>query len=289
MKFWQSVSFTETEQVVGVARIAEELGFHGVMVSDHLFYPEKLRSKYPYSPDGRPGFEAETEWPEPWALLGAIAQATARVRMTTGVYILPLRHPLEVARAISTLAVLSRGRLALGVGVGWMREEFEQLGREFGDRGRRTDEAIRVLRAVSAGGMVEFHGEFYDFERLQMSPVAQEPVPIYVGGATAAALRRAGRLGDGWIGAGSDLPTALAMLGEIARHRREAGRERTPFEAIVPLTDPPSADAYRRLEDAGGTSTVHYPLAFTLGPRSSLEAKRRAMERYANDVIAKLR
>jgi probable F420-dependent oxidoreductase len=289
VKFWQAVSFTETDQVVEVAKLAEELGFCGVMVSDHVFHPGRLVSRYPFSADGKPDFTADTDFPEPWSLIGAMASVTRTLRFTTGVYILPLRHPLEVAKATATLSVLSGGRLALGAGLGWMQEEYAQLGRDFRTRGRRCDEMIDVLRKVWRGGMVEHHGEFYDFDPLQLSPAAAGPIPIYIGGASPAALRRAGRLGDGWIGSGNDIADVPAVLGAIQSHRRAAGRDGLPFEALVPLTNPPDPDLYRRLEDAGGTSTVHYPLAYALGPRSTLEQKRAVMERFANDVIAKLR
>ena len=193
MKFWQSLSFTETDQLVALSKICEEVGFHGALVSDHVFFPEKIDSKYPYSEDGSPPFTAETEWPEPWAAIAAMSTATTRLRFCTAVYLAPLRHPLLVAKAVGTAALLSGGRVALGVGAGWIEEEFRQLGQDFRTRGRRLDEMIEVLKKVWAGGMVEHHGEFTDFDRLQMSPAPREPIPIYVGGASPGALRRAAR------------------------------------------------------------------------------------------------
>ena len=289
MKFWQAVSFTEPEQLVEIARIAEQVGFDGILVSDHLFFPEQLASKYPYTPDGVPGFSAETAWPEPFALVGAMSSVTRSLRFATMVYILPLRHPLEVAKATATLDILSGGRFILGVGAGWMKEEFLQLGVDFHTRGARLDESIAVLRKVWAGGMVEHHGRSFDFPRLQMSPKPSRPVPIYVGGVSNAALRRTARAGDGWLGNGSDPAEASRILGEIARLRREAGRERLPFEAVVPLTTPPDPDVLRRLEDQGAHGTVSYPFLYTLGPTSSLAEKRRYLERYAETVIRKTR
>ncbi len=287
MKHWQAVSFTEPDQLVEIARIAEDVGFDGILVSDHLFVPEQLASKYPYTPDGVPGFSAETAWPEPFALVAAMSAVTRRLRFATMVYILPLRHPLEVAKATATLDILSGGRFILGVGAGWMKEEFDQLGVDFRTRGSRVDESIAVLRKVWAGGMVEHHGRFFDFPRLQMSPRPSKPVPIYVGGASKIALRRAARSGEGWLGNGSDLAEASRILGEIARLRREAGRERLPFEAVVPLTTAPDADVLRRLEDAGAHGTVSYPFMYTLGPTSPLAEKRRYLEGYAETVIRK--
>lgn len=289
MKFWQAVSFTEPEQLIEVAAIAEHVGFDGILVSDHLFFPEKLGSKYPYTPDGVPGFTPDTAWPEPFSLVGAMAAVTRRIRFATMVYILPLRHPLEVAKASATLDVLTGGRFILGTGAGWMKEEFDQLGIDFHTRGARYDESIDVLRTVWGGGMVEHHGRFFDFPRLQMSPAPTRSVPIYVGGVSPAALRRTAVRGDGWLGNGSDPEEATRILGEIARLRREAGRERLPFEAIVPLTTAPDPDVLRRLEDHGAHGTVSYPFLYTLGPTSTIAEKRRYLEGYAENVIRKAR
>ena len=289
MKFWQVVSFSEPEQLIEIARIAEEVGFDGILLSDHVFFPEKLQSKYPYSPDGQPGFDGRTPFPEPWATISAMAAVTTRLRFGTMVYILPLRNPLEVAKATSTVSVLSGGRLAIGAGAGWIKEEFDALGVDFRTRGQRFDEMIEVLRTLWRGGMVEHHGNFFDFNRLQMSPSPSEPIPIWIGGLNKLALRRAARLGDGWIGAGHDPSQAAEFLEELRRLREEAGRESEPFETIVPLTTPPEVDVLRRLEERGATGTVSYPFALTIGPTSTLEQKRDALRRYADEVIGPIR
>jgi len=288
MKFWQAVSFTEPEQLVEIAKLAEQAGFEGILVSDHLFHPEKIASKYPYTPDGVPGFHAGTPWPEPFAAAAAMAAVTTRLRFATMVYILPLRHPVEVAKACATLDVLSAGRFVLGAGAGWMKEEFDQLGVDFHTRGARFDESIEALRKLWKPGMVEHHGRFFDIPRMQMSPAPKRSVPIYIGGASPAAFRRTAQLADGWLGTGTDPEQAGRDLAELARLRAEAGRAREPFEAIVPLTTAPDADVLRRLEDQGAHGTVSYPFLYTLGPTSTLEQKRRYLEGYAENVIRKL-
>jgi len=286
VKLWQSLSFTETDQLVPLARICEEVGFHGVIVSDHVFFPGRLESKYPYAQDGRPPFGPETEWPEPWAAISAMAAATARLRFATAVYLAALRHPLLVAQSVSTAAVLSEDRVALGVGAGWMAEEFAPLGQDFRTRGSRLDEMIEVLRTLWSGGMIEHHGTHYDFGPLQMRPAPKRPVPVYVGGTSGPALRRAAR-NDGWIGAGNDPAEVPALVERLRALRAEAGREGEPFETIVAVTAPPDVDLFCRLEDAGATATIHYPLLFSLGPGALLEQKREALEHFGNAIIAR--
>jgi probable F420-dependent oxidoreductase len=289
MKFWQVLSFTEPEQLVALARAAEEAGFHGVLLSDHLFFPEKLESRYPYSPDGSPGFDGSAVFPEVFTSIAAMATATTRLHFSTIIFVLPLRHPLEVAKALGTLSLLSGGRVALGCGAGWIREEFEQLGVEFSTRGKRFDEMIGVLRTLWSGGMVEHHGRFFDFDRLQISPAPRAPIPIYVGGLSPAALRRAARLGDGWVGTGQDPAELPALLHELQALRVEAGRAAEPFETICPLTAPPDVELLRRLADEGMTSATAWPFSYTLPPDASLGQKRDEMLRFGETVIAKLR
>jgi probable F420-dependent oxidoreductase len=289
MRFWQAVSFLEAEQLLDVARAAEAVGFDGAFVSDHVFFPGELVSKYPYAPDGVPYFDKDTPWLETFASIGAMAAVTTRLRFVTGVYILPLRHPLEVAKAAATIALLSGNRLLLGIGTGWMREEFDALGREFAGRGRRMDEQIEVMRTVWRGGIVEHAGRHYRFPPLQMSPAPTAPIPILVGGASERALRRAATVGDGWVGAGNtpeEIPGILRRLGEL---RGQAGRRRTPFEVIVALTTPPDVDVFRRLEDQGVTGVVSWPLLFTVGPGASIAQKRAALETYAEQIIRRFR
>ncbi|MDX1648430.1 MAG: TIGR03619 family F420-dependent LLM class oxidoreductase [Myxococcota bacterium] len=288
MKFWQVASFAEPDQLLGIARAAEEAGFHGLMVSDHLFIPGRIESRYPYSEDGRPGFDGMTPFPEPWTTIAAMAAVTERLRFGTMVYILPLRHPLPVAKAVGTAAFLSGGRVALGVGAGWIREEFDTLGVDFRTRGRRMDEMIDAMRTVWSGEMVSHRGRFFDFGPLQMTPAPPEPPPVLVGGLSERALRRAATKGDGWIGTGQSPEEAAAILGRLRGLRAEAGREGEPFEAVVPLTVPPDPVLLRDLEAQGMTGATVWPFAYTIGPTSTLDQKRDAMRRFADEVIAKV-
>lgn len=288
MRFWQVASFSEPEQLLDIARGAEEAGFTGILLSDHLFFPGRLESKYPYAEDGKPLFDGTMPFPDPWTTIAAMAAVTTRLRFGTMVYILPLRHPLEVAKAVGTAAVLSGNRVALGCGAGWIREEYDALGVDFATRGRRYDEMIDVLRKAWSGDMVAHRGRHFDLGAFQMRPAPSAPVPIWIGGASAPALRRAAQLGDGWIGTGQSPDEAAALLRRLRAMRREAGREDSPFDAVVPLTAAPEADTCARLAELGMTDTTAWPFLYTLGPASTIEAKREAMLRFGEGVIGKL-
>ena len=286
MKFWQALSFSEPDQLVDVAKICEEVGFDGAFVSDHMFYPGDYENKYPYSEDGKlDGFTAETAWPDPWVTIASMAAVTERLRFTTFIYILGLRNPIEVAKSTSTLGVLSNDRFALGVGAGWMREEFETMGVEFKTRGKRLDESIEVLHKLWSGDLVEHHGKHFDFPPLSMCPVPEKRVPVWVGGISGPALRRAARVGDGWLGSGQTADQAVELLNELNGYRKEYGRENEPFESIVPLVTPPTPDDLKKIEDAGADATVSYPFTYTVGPTSTLDTKRAYLEGFAEGVI----
>ena len=282
MRFWQALSFTETDQLVPLAHTCEELGFHGVFLSDHVFVPGRIVSRYPYSPDGSPPFTSATEHPEPWAAICAMAQGTTRLWFSTAVYLSPLRHPLHVAKSLATASVFTGGRVALGIGVGWVREEFEVLGRSFAARGAQLEEGVEVMRKVWRGGMVEHHGRHFAFPELAMEPVPVAPIPVWIGGRSEVALRRAARY-DGWIGSGDTPESAAEALTRLRALREAAGLAAQPFEAIVAVAGAPDGELYRRLEAAGATGFVSYPPAYALGAGCSLDAKRRAIA----DWIAK--
>lgn len=286
MQFCNMLSFIEDDQLIRTAQISEELGFDAVSVSDHLLIPETVRSVYPDTPDGKPFFNTENRWsfPDPWVALAMMAQATRRVRLLQSIFILPARHPVEVARATGSLAVLSNNRLTLCAAVGWMKEEFDVLGVDFRNRGRRTDEMIAVMRKIWSGKVVEHHGDDYDFERLLILPQPGD-VPIIASGPSDAVLRRAAYLCEGWMSRMchvADLPPSLEKLKSF---RREAGREEQPFEIVMVMSDAWNVDEIRRAEDLGVTQVVLLPPYFHLKRRSTLEEKTRLWEDYAMKVL----
>jgi probable F420-dependent oxidoreductase len=285
MKFWQAVSWAETEQLCEIARIAEEVGFEGVMGSDHALHPEVMSPSYPYSESGVPPQTAESEYPDMWTSCAAMAAVTKRLRFVCAVYILPLRNPIEVAKQAATLATLSSGRFVLGVGTGWMKEEFDIYGVDFATRGRRTDEMIEVMRALWAGGAVEHHGEFFDFPAITVSPKPKYPVPIYFGGAAPVALRRTARDGDGWIGAGNTVDQVPELMAKLTSLRAASPRANEPLERVVGIYGDTNLDTFRRLEENGMTAGVSLPFNFALGGPSTLDQKRRVMEEFAEAVL----
>ena len=285
MRFSIGTAFSPPDHYVPVARAADDAGYHAIACSDHVVNLEELHTPYPYTADGSRRWEAFTPWLDPWVAIGAMAAATERLRFFTNVYVLPMRNPFVVAKAVSTAAVLSGGRVALGVGMGWCEEEFELMEQPFRGRGKRADEMLDLLRALWSGEMVEHHGDNYDLPRLEMNPPVLGPVPIYVGGTSDAALRRAAR-NDGWI---SDL-ASTEELGDFRRridaHRAELGRQDEPFAMVGSPNDAVDVDGYRRAEEAGVTDLLTMPWVFYSGFTDDLQEKVDGVYRFADDVLA---
>jgi probable F420-dependent oxidoreductase len=260
VKFWLALAFVETDQTLALARTADMAGYHGITVSDHLFAPQVRRSAYPYSSDGAPPFTDESPWPDPWALISAMAAVTNNVRFTTNIYVAPLRDLFTVAKLVSTAAVLSGGRVAMGAAPGWCEEEFDQVGQPFKGRGARLEEMIDALRALWRGGWVEHHGAHYDFAPLRIEPLPKAPIPVYMGGHSERALSRAARIGDGWIGNAYSEEEAEHVVGKLREHLRAADRVDDPnFEIIIGLMARPSDGLHERAASFGVTGLMCAP------------------------------
>jgi probable F420-dependent oxidoreductase len=286
MRFCQSMMFADASQWVELARHAEDVGFHQVALSDHVFYPEKLTSSYPYTADGRPLFRPETPWPDVWVMVGAMASVTERIGFTTNVYVLPARNPFVVAKAVGTAAFLTHDRVSLGVGAGWMREEFEILEQPFAGRGARMDEEIEVLRTLWRGGMVEHHGEYYDFDKLEMAPAPGKPVPILVGGHSDRALRRAARIGDGWIGIHYTRDELRGYVERLQGFRDEYGTADRAFEVVGSITDAlPTPEVCAELEAMGVDTLITSAWLIAGRKFASLDDNKRALEDFGAAYI----
>jgi len=284
MKYWQSLAFVEMDQILPLARFAEDLGFHGITLSDHLITSQEQADRYLYSKDGDVLWHPDTPWPDPWIMATSIAQATSDLEIMTCVYILPMRDPFTAAKAISTAAFLSGNRITLGVGIGWQSLEFDLTGQDFTNRGRRTDEGLEVIQKLTSGGMVSHDGDFYNFSPVQMSPAPTSPLPIYVGGHSERALQRAARH-DGWLGLGYAEPDIKKLIRRLHTLRHEAGRQDEPFDIWLALLESQSAD-FAELETLGVSSLsgAHFMQGGRAAP-SSLESKMRRMEKFAKLYI----
>ena len=236
MKFslhFASNTFPDFAGAVRVARAAEAAGFDSIFAIDHVVYPDAYTTPYPYAAGGRLPMTRASAFPDPLIWIASAAAVTTTLRFMTGVLILPLRDPFVLAKQVATLDAMSGGRFELGIGVGWLKEEFEALGQPFEQRGRRADEYIAVMRALWAGDGASFSGRYVRFEGVSCNPKPVGRVPIVVGGHSEAAARRAGRLGDGFfpsIGAQVD----TTPLFEIARRAAaEAGRDPAAIEMLA--------------------------------------------------------
>ncbi|WP_018215806.1 TIGR03619 family F420-dependent LLM class oxidoreductase [Salinispora vitiensis] len=289
MKFSLGIVFSPLDQLTDLAQTAEECGFSAIALPDSLFYSEEVSAKYPYTPDGSRFWDAQTPWADPLVTAAALGAATTRIRFYTQVLKLGPRNPVLLARQVGSVANLTGNRFGLGVGLGWSPEESLWCGSPFAARGARGDEAIEVLRLILGGGMVEHHGKHFDFGRLQMSPAPTEQVPIYVGGHTDAALRRAARLGDGWSSAMMRFDELRATIDRLARLRVEYDRADQPFEIQAVCIDRFGLAGFQQQAEAGVTDAIVVPWRYYgVGFDGDLAAKRDGIRRFADEVISKI-
>ncbi len=195
------VGFTPSgNDYLRIAQRAEGLGYQSVWLGDHIVIPEKIVAPYPYTKDGSVGFPRQTPWPDPFVLLAAIGAKTEKIRLGTSVAIVPYRNPLHVAKAVATVDLVSNGRFQFGVGVGWLKEEFDALGEQFSERASRTREYLQVMKAIWKDEVASFQGKYFSFPDLHTGPppVQKPHPPIIFGGESLPALKRVADLGDGW-------------------------------------------------------------------------------------------
>lgn len=289
MKWALAGAMIDAREMLELAPAAEEAGYHSIGMPDSVFYPEHVSADYPYTADGKRMWSAEAPMPDPFIMIAAMAATTSTLQFSTNVLKLPLRDPLLTAKQVATLAVLSDNRLNLGVGLSWIPEEFTFTRTAMRTRGARTDEAIEIIKAVCAGRgpeWVEYHGKHYDFDRLMISPSPDRPVPVYVGGHSEAGLRRAARIGDGWISVNTTAAQLAEAISRLTELRAEYGRSDLPFEIDVSPTDVTDLDDYRALEKAGATICRVAPWRM-FGEDFTPAGRLASLRRFADEVIAK--
>ncbi len=286
-----SGSTARPELLTQVAKKAEGLNFESVWIPEHLAIPVSINSPYPYSEDGKFPGGPNAALHDPFVALSFVAACTEKIKLGTGVFVLPLRNPLAVAKAAASVDVLSQGRLLFGIGVGWLEEEFQATGMNFQDRAPRGREWVKILKALWTEETPEYDGRFHSFEPIGFNPkpVQKPHPPIIFGGETRAALKRTAALGDGWYGVRytpESVKPQLALLKELTQ---QAGRDFSEIEISVGF-EPGTAmslDNVKQFQDAG----VHRLMTFAPGfiPRSRFETDLYPnMERFANEVIAKI-
>jgi probable F420-dependent oxidoreductase len=290
MRFTFAESMCAPKQLLALAVEAERCGYDSFTVPESLMYPKNSDTKYPYTGDGGREFLENKPFIEPFVLMGALAAVTQKLRFTTFVVKLPLRHPVLAAKQATSVAVLSDNRFGFGVGLSPWPDDFRVLNVPWEGRGKRLDETIEIIRGLSTGEWFEYHGEIFDLEPIKLCPAPTKPIPFLIGGHTEVAYKRAARLGDGWMhgggGQAADLDGALARIRAL---RREYGTDSKPFELHVISLDAYTLDGVKRLEDKGisdaivGFRDAYKPDAMTL------QQKIDALKGYADRVIAKLK
>jgi len=277
--------YVNGEAAVGLAQAAEAAGFDSIWTVEHVVVPHGYQSRYPYSPSGRMGSGLEDyPIPDPLMWLAYVASATRTIKLGTAILILPQRNPVITAKAMATLDHMAGGRrVLLGIGVGWLAEEFTTLGVPFEDRGARTDEYVAVMRALWSQECASYKGRFVSFDQVFCRPLPPDRrIPIIVGGDTKAAARRAGRLGDGYFPA-RGAPTEL--FDEMRRAAGEAGRN--PAEIEITVAAPPEPSEIEALAKLG-VARVAVPVSAAAGLPAQVETPDDVL-RYGRNVIAHFR
>jgi probable F420-dependent oxidoreductase len=272
--------FAEPENAIGLAQLLEELGFESLWTVEHVVVPSGYQSTYPYSEDGKmPGGE-KVAIPDPLIWLAYVGAATSTLRLATGILILPQRNPVVLAKELATLDRLTGGRLELGVGVGWLEEEFDALGIPFEQRGKRTDEYVDVLRRLWRESESTYDGQFTRFAPLKSfpKPATADGPRIHIGGHTSIAARRAGRIGDGFFpGRGGD--ELVALIDEMRASAQAAGRDPDAIE--ITGGGMPDLDGVKAAADMGVARFVIPPLGW------DLDTLRKTLGAFSENVIAK--
>ena len=265
------------------ARRMDELGYDSLWLGEHLVFPTHIESKYPYDTSLGPPLPS-TPLFDPLITLSYIAAQTQRLQLATGVYVLPLRHPMLTARNVATLDALSGGRAILAVGAGWLKEEFDAVGMPWEHRGSRMEECIDVMRKLWTEKAVAHEGRFYQFAEVGFEPKpARSPVPILIGGESPMALKRAARFGDGWQGL-NNTPEEAAVHIKALRELLEPGK---PFEFTVGHPSVATLDDLKRYRDAG-VDRVTMIGRYLSGGGKTVEAMLDGLDRFAETVMGKL-
>lgn len=298
MKFWLSlVSNMEYEQLLEIAKFAEEVGFHGITMADHLVMPTHFDSKYPYTEDGKIWWPEDTPWLDPWIALTAMGAVTSRLQFATNIYLAALRDPFTAAKLVSTAAALTQDRVVCGVSVGWIKEEYDLVGVDFASRGRRMDDLIAAMRKLWTGKPCNHHGEFFNFDNAIMCPAPKKPMRVWSGGGSKPALRRAA-LNDGWLGLPMNMTQLRTVVDSMHAIRRENGLPIDSFDVCASIAEPLTQGMVDEMHAMNVDNMVMIsPWLMTPWGEvrwlddgddlRKLDVKKKGLERFANAVIQK--
>ncbi len=283
MMFANVGPFVQPDEAAFLAQAAEKAGIESLWTVEHVVVPAGYTAQYPYSKDGKMPGPEDSPIPDPLIWLSYVAAATSTIKLGTGILILPQRHPIYVAKEAATLDVLSKGRLILGIGIGWLHEGFAALDIPFEERMSRTEESCKALRTLWSPGANAFKGEHYSWDELESNPKPVQPggPPIVVGGHVKGAARRAARVGDGFFPLKCEGGRLDELLGVMGDECAKLGRDPSKIEVTTQYPGP-DLDKIKRLEDKGVSRLVMGPPGF------DREAIQQGLDAFANDVLAKL-
>lgn len=271
-----------------LAKAAEAAGFDGLAIPDSICYPQEASSKYPYNKDGSREFLESVPFVESLIAVTAMAAVTERIRFATFVYKLAVRQAPVVAKQVQGIQALSGNRFDFGIGISPWEEDFAVCGVPWDKRGKRFDEQIVILRGLESGEFFGYEGEMHHMPAAKMAPVTGEPTPLLIGGHAEPALKRAARLGDGWMCAGADMAQLLAYIGRINQLRDEYGTADQPFRIFTTGQDAFTPDGIAKLEEIGVTDVViGFRNVYEMEPDKSLEEKITMLNWYAGEFINK--
>jgi probable F420-dependent oxidoreductase len=283
MKFGTFITSQRPERISANIRKAEECGFESAWIGEHLILPVNYSSKYPYSTDGRFPAPPEVPFHDPMLALAFAAALTSRIKLATGIFVVPIRNPITTAKAVASLDVLSNGRVIFGVGIGWFAEEFAAAGASFQDRALRTREYIELMKALWTENDPTYEGKTFSLKgvRFNPKPIQKPHPPIVVGGTSELAIKRAVRYGDGWYAVARSMDEAKLLLAQLDRQQRTANRTH-PVEVTMSLRTghPLTLDEIRQLADLGVAR-----LLAGLPLRAFDETE---LTRFRDDLMAKL-
>jgi probable F420-dependent oxidoreductase len=263
VRFAVSLFPLRPRQMVEIACEAEALGFDAVWLGEHIISPLTMDSSYPYAvaTEDSPAYHSHLPFYDPYAALSFVAARTERIRLGLSLSIVPLHDPYHLARSVATLDLFSEGRFLFGVGTGWLKEEFDIVGQPWDRRGARLEESLALMVRLWNDSEPSFEGEFFSLPPSAMEPKPQTlpHPPFFFGGITPVALRRAAKLGDGWIGVGVKPGEARLLVKTLHSLRDDHGRSGDPLEISLILSGSPTNDDVRALEDAGVDQVVVRP------------------------------